>query len=183
MRQEAGRSLPPRSPTQSVAPTSTLWWKKIPKWVYYCAVILALAFTLLTGYPWLHIDKDSSLNPTNPFSQFLGIVNGGYIPLTGLDAECGFSTQLKGKVSGEISGGHDIWRGFAHYLPHDGRATVPCRPIWSGKDVQFPDSAIFEIKITYAYYHLNLGFLRRSQDFHFKSIVGSDGSQHWQYAQ
>ena len=183
MLQEAGLSLPLRPPTQPAAPTSTLLWKRIPKWLYGCAVILTIAITLLTDYQWLHIEKDSSLNPTSPFSQFLVIANGGYIPLTGLDAECGFSTELKGKVSGEISSGHDIWRGFAHSLPHDGRATVPCRPIWSGRDVQFPDGAIFEINITYAYYHLNLGFLRRSQDFHFTSIVGSDGSQHWQYEQ
>jgi len=183
MRQETGRSLPPRSPSQPVTPASTPLWKKIPKFLYYWGAILSIAVILLTGYPWLHIEKDSSLNPTSPFSQFLVIANGGYIPLTGLDAECGFSTELKGKVSGEISSGHDIWRGFAHSLPHDGRATVPCRPIWSGRDVQFPDGAIFEINITYAYYHLNLGFLRRSQDFHFKSIVGSDGSQHWQYVQ
>jgi hypothetical protein len=183
MRPEAGRPLAPQSPRQPVAPGSAPLWKRLPKWLYYCAVILSIAITLLTSYPWLHIEKDSSLNTTNPFSQYFVIVNGGYIPLTGLDAECGFSTELKSKASGEISDGHDIWRGFAHSLPKDGRATIPCRPIWSGKDIHSPDGAIFEIKITYAYYHFNLGFLRRSQDFHFTSIAGSDGSRHWQYQQ
>jgi hypothetical protein len=117
------------------------------------------------------------LNPTNPFAERFVVVNGGIIPVTELDADCEGAAIMGTTDASQI---HDLRIDFADYLPHDGRVTIPCLPIWTGPGKTFSDNATLRVTIAYAFWHLNLKPFRRSQTFHFKSIKAMDGSQNWE---
>ena len=141
-----------------------------------------LLVTLLEGWPWLRVEKDFSLDSKNPFSETFLVVNGGYLPITNLNANCtvGFianSPQIKNAHTSDSEIG---FQHFAHYLAHDGRATIPC---FQSVGIEGPiliSEATLIIKINYAFPHADLKLLRPSQKFNFRSIRAKDGSQHWQ---
>lgn len=76
-------------------------------------------------------------------------------------------------------GNHVIQEEFASYLAHSGKATVPCfyQPAGMRGGLIY-QTATLDIRIEYAFFHMNLRSLRRSQKFHFESISASDGSLH-----
>jgi hypothetical protein len=68
---------------------------------------------------------------------------------------------------------------LADYLGHEGIATVPCFKLFQTGGDTVSNGSTLKITITYAIFYLNWKPLRRSQEFHFRSIVGTDNSQHW----
>ena len=107
-------------------------WKKIPAWAYFIVVAASVGITLVEGYPWLSVEKDELLDPGNPYSQTFVVVNGGYIPVTDLDADCtpDFVTSAESGMGGISVKSLK----FADSIPHDGRATISC----SGLQLKFP---------------------------------------------
>lgn len=180
MLQEAGLGPLLATPAQRPQPpASKSILRKTPSYLYWFCAICAIAIGISQGYPWLHLEKDYSLNPSNPFAQRWLVVNGGYIPVTDLDAVCiaNATQRATGSTYGDI---RDTRKQFADYLGHDGRVTVPCLTIWTGTKPIFDEGATLDITISYAFYHLNLQMLRRSQAFHFRSKRAIDGSQGWE---
>jgi hypothetical protein len=142
-------------------------------------VFATLVITLLEGWPWLSIEKDTQLDPLNPYSEMFVVVNTGYIPITSLDALCVSSFSGR-REKFENMGSR--WPGFATYLGHEGRVTIPCfRHISIGSSFAVNPEATLDITIIYAFPYLNFTPLRRSQEFRFKAISSTDGTLHWQY--
>jgi hypothetical protein len=75
------------------------------------------------------------------------IINGGYIPLTDLEAVCGGSTTIAGNRFGDLKAyfGH-----FADYLGHGGTVTAPCfRLINLGNtDATIPGGSTLNVTVT-----------------------------------
>lgn len=118
------------------------------------------------------------MDPTNPYSQMFRVTNGGYIPVTDLDAIC----NANGSLAGDKFEDFKLHFGpFADYLGHGGSVTCPCFRMFNlGKeDASAPEGNTLDITITYDFFHLNWKPIRRSQTFRFKSAVGRDNSQHW----
>lgn len=137
---------------------------------------MAIVITLAEGYPWLSVQEGALLDPTNPYSEMFNITNGGYIPVTNLDATCimNFTSPYGGfKDSGAR------YQNFANYLSHGGSATIPCFTMLDAGARQVPNGAKYDVTIVYSYYGLNYSSLRRHQSFHFQSTVGRDGLAHW----
>jgi hypothetical protein len=183
MLQEAGLSMPPPSPAPPQKPISTPFLKRIPGWVYLVVVAFSVVITLLEGYPWLSIQRDESFDSANPFATTFYVANEGYIPLTDLDADCNPEmpdTHLK------FLSNSFIFPNFSHWLAHSDKATVPCfaafntfrKPPDALKETRNPG---LEIRVVYAFLHINLKLLRRSQTFRFKGVVADDGLVHWIY--
>jgi hypothetical protein len=119
------------------------------------------------------------LDPSNPYSELFKISNGGYLPLTDLDAECRFSGTFGGW---HVKDARSDYPQFAEYLLHGGTVTLPCFTMLGGTDIPHPPTGnTLDIRITYALYHANIKALRRSQNFHFKALTGTDNLQHWQF--
>ncbi len=128
----------------------------------------------MQSYPWLSIQEGEFLDPHNPYTELFKVSNGGYIPLTNLSAACNESFE-----SGPIVMKNNtvFFPNFASYLGHDSATTIPCFAIVYAPKI--PEGAKFEVRIEYAYYHINFKRFRRHQSFHFKSIKGKDGLLHW----
>src|SRR5664279_5448986 len=109
----------------TVKPRRPPFWKRIPKPIYAVLGIAALAVTLLEGYPWLSIQEGSLTDPGNPFSEMFKVVNGGYVPVTNLDAVCLLGGEQPGRVYISPGAYKIIQTGFANYLEHDKAATIP----------------------------------------------------------
>jgi hypothetical protein len=125
--------------------------------------------------------EGAMLNPSNPFSEMFLVSNEGYIPLAHLDALCSLNMHLVGMHSG-LSMPPDagfMYEDFSTYLAHGNKATIPCFHIVGIKHDAVANGATLDVTISYSFYGINLKFLRRSQVFHFKSVVGDDNSQHW----
>jgi hypothetical protein len=149
--------------------------RRILRWKWPAIAVGALT-TIMTWYPWLSIQRSGMVDPRNPYSEMFEISNGGYIPLTNLDSHCIANFDTPG-VHLRNSG---MWAiGFANYLGHGGTVTLPCFRLFHISEM--PSGAKLDIEVIYAFYHLNPQWLRRSQVFHFQSIRGDDGSQHWQF--
>ena len=157
------------------------FWKRTPKPIYAVLGVAALAVTLLEGYPWLSIQEGSLTDPGNPFSEMFKVVNGGYVPVTNLDAVCLLGGEQPGRVYISPGAYKIIQTGFANYLEHDKAATIPCFGSLGIEDSNISGGATMEVTISYAFWHLNWNPLRRSQTFRFTSVRGTDGSQHWQF--
>jgi hypothetical protein len=185
MLQEAGlgAKLKPTAPIPTQKPSH--FWKKIPPAAYAVLGASALLITLLEGYPWLSVEEGSLLDPTNPFSELFSVSNGGYIPLAHLDATCAFNFDTVKPHTTVIfdTGAGFLYPDFADYLSHGGRVTLPCFHTFDVKGRGVASGARLDVTISYAFYGANLTFLRRSQNFHFKSIVGTDNAQHWEFLQ
>lgn len=166
-----------RSPTINASQTSPPFWKRIPAWIYALLGGLAIVVTLLEGYPWLSVEEGPILEPHNPLSEMFQVVNGGYVTVTDLDAHCIVTMESTHHVSFNDSGFN--FPGFANYLAHDGRTTIPC--FRSIRGLEFLDGSKLDIVITYAMFHANIKFLRKSQTFHFKSVADRQGLLHWQF--
>ena len=171
----------PRGPSSARAQPklSIPFWKRIPKWLYTIASVLAIMITVKEAYPSLSIQRGASLNPSNPYSEMFDVKNGGYIPVTDLTADCQMDfTDIYGNgmhnspIQGPV---------FAEYLGHDGQATIPCFRLLAIDALKASSTATLLVRINYAIYHLNVPVLRRYQDFRFRSVVAKDGSQHWEF--
>ncbi len=64
-------------------------------------------------------------------------------------------------------------------MGHGESFTTPCfgATITGGKPL--PGSAL-DISVSYAFWHLNFRWVRRSQDFHFEAVSGDNSSLYWQ---
>jgi hypothetical protein len=179
MLREAGLSQPSQLPARSKPEKSpaSFWkiWKKIPAWAYFAFAAFSVGITLLEGYPWLSVEESGFLDPSDPFSQMFKLANGGYVPVTDLFAGCSADTSVNGYVFKDTG----INLPLADYLGHEGSVTLPCFEMFRLHGAVVPSGSDLKITITYAFFHLNWKPIRRSQEFHFKSIVGSDHSQHW----
>jgi hypothetical protein len=156
-------------------------WTKIPTWVKAVVIPATLLITLFQAYPWLSIQKDVVLDPKNPYSQMFLLRNTGYIPITSLDANCIMAfTDNHGNTWDRVSVPSPR---FAGYLAHDWQTTVPC---FNAIDVrhnaiEISAGAFLNVHISYAFFYVNISPLRRSQEFHFKSVIAKDGTQHWTF--
>jgi hypothetical protein len=115
---------------------------------------------------------------SDPYTEMFTLTNEGYAPVTQLQIDCllkiraikfgqegGFSFPMRAPIDP------------ARVLGHESRITVPCIVKISG--LEPTAGSKLDITISYAFWHLNLPWLRRSETFHFLSI-GSTDSQHWQ---
>ena len=166
-------------------PKQVPFWKKIPLTAYLLLGVLALAITLLEGYPWLSIQRDDSLSSTNPYATALSIANEGYIPVTELDVDCAVDYGDKDYTTG-IRDSVFAYHNFSQWLAHGDRATLPCLKAATQMAALLPsaktvDVATLTVYVTFAFIHLNLKFLRRTQIFHFTAIRADDGSLHWMF--
>jgi hypothetical protein len=168
------RKPPQKVPAKPQPEMSQPFWKRIPAWVYAAAAFVSIGITLAEGYPWLAIQEGALLNPSNPYSEMFSVTNGGYVPVTDLDASCIMNFESPHDI---FSNSGSRFTNFAGYLAHGATATIPCFRTLNG--YQVPSGARFDVIIGYAYYGLNYTRLRRHQSFHFQSVVGKDGSHHW----
>lgn len=150
--------------------------------IYGLVGIFALTITLLEGYPWLSMQRDDLLNADNPYSTLFSITNEGYFPVVDLDAVC--VPDFRGqKVI--VSGNNISFRGFAKYLAHSQRASVPCFKAIGGTGLpsllKNSDQIKLNILIEYSLFGLSVPFLRRSKEFQFSAIKSDDGSLHWTF--
>ena len=179
MLQEAGQSPQPPAPSRPPPqlPKARLL-KKIPIWIYGLIGVCALGITLLEGYPWLSIEEGELLDPANPMSEMFKVRNGGYLPVTNLDAICTTDFSLSGTV---VNGNVTHIPSFADYLGHDGRITIPCFRAVSIRNLKFTSPITMQVEIVYNFYPTTYSRLRRSQKFSFLSVSDQTGGQHWQF--
>jgi hypothetical protein len=158
--QRPKKPLPPEAPHQSALGE---WWTRIPTWVKAAVVGATLLITLLEGWPWLSVDEQSFLNPSNPYSQMFKVINTGYLPVTDLGAQCrvDFTDQHQDRVN-DVTG---IYPHFADYLAHDGQATIPCFRLVETNQVNA--GASLNIVISHDLFYVGSRFLRKSQTFRF----------------
>jgi hypothetical protein len=181
--QEAGLGhllTPPPSPSPPTPlPTDGPFWRKIPGWVWWIVTFFATLITLLGGYPWLSVEEGPLLDPNNAYTELFLLKNEGYIPITDLQVIC-TPTFLLGQA-------RFGWEGVSLGLPikpnvvlaHDGTITLPCFQTVGLVGEHMSAGSTLDIRITYAFFHLNFHPLRRIQSFHFKSVIGTDHAQHW----
>jgi len=161
---------PPATPQPQIRKR---FWKRVPGWLWTAIVAFSVLVTVLAAYPWLSIHEGALTDPANPFSELFTVSNGGYIPLTDLDAYCTFT------LNRNFSDNTALFQGFAAHLGHDGGVTLPCFRAVSLDNFPVRAGATLDVKIEYAFFHINLARLRRSQSFHFQNIIGKDGVPHW----
>jgi hypothetical protein len=156
--------------------------RRIPAWGWLCVVVLATAITLLEGYPWLSVQEGERLDPSNPFSELLLVSNEGYVPLVHLDALCQLNLTFEnGQWMHTGPQGGFLFEDFSEYLGHGNRATIPCFRSLDTGGRKIKPGATLTVRLSYAFPGLNLRFLRRSQSFRLKSVVGVDGLPHWTF--
>ena len=166
---------PPPAPPSPSRSQQIHWWRRILHWKWAVLVFVATVVTLAEGYPWLSIEEGWMLDPHNPLSEMFRVVNGGYLPVTNLDAICETTFTNANHIS--FYDNRFRFDNFADYLAHDGSATIPCfrginsRPMETGTTL--------DITINYSLYHINFSLLRRSQKFRFRSVTDKAGSHHW----
>jgi hypothetical protein len=156
---------------------------KIAEWLFGILAAFASLIALAEVYPWVSIQGDTILDPTNPYSQMFSISNEGYIPLTDIIAQCkpDFSTTTRLRIRhSNIASSY-----LADYLRHGGRVTLPCFriPAMLG-GAGFGDisgESRMNIDISYDLYYVSAKFLRRHQTFNFKSVIAKDKTQHWEF--
>jgi hypothetical protein len=171
--------MPPKAPALPKKTAPTPFWKRIPRWLYWFVVLFATVITLAEGYPWLSIQRGEMIDPLNPYSEAFDVSNGGYIPITNIGVICGLNfTDSRGNKFNNFL---VKFPQFADYLEHNGTATVPCFRSVAANNWPLESGAELTVTISYAFYHANLPFLRRSQTFRFKSIVDKSGLHHWLY--
>jgi|SRR5215472_452938 len=175
MQREAGLQVRPKPPSPPPTVVSVPFWTRIPRWLYAVGTVLAIVITLLEGYPWLSVEEGPILDARNPLTEMFRVVNGGYVAVTDLDANCNVTIETSNHVL--LDHNNFSFSRFADYLAHDGRTTIPCFRSIGHK--QLFDGSKLDVTITYALYHLNISVLRRSQTFHFKSVPDSSGILHW----
>jgi len=181
------RLKPAQQQSSASGPTRQL--RRIPGWIYAVIVFAALVITLLEGYPWLSVQEGVSLDPRNPYSELFAISNGGYAPVSDLDASC--EINLVSKLGVRATDSVVAYPKFADYLGHGGIATIPCFDTvsldsnLSGVIGLPPQDAITQadlrITITYSFYPITYKPLRRHQAFNFRGIRSADGSLKWSF--
>lgn len=149
-------------------------WKKIPKAIWWLVGAVALFVTLVEAYPWLSIQEGVTLNPSNPYSELLEVSNQGYVPLSDLSATCRVGFHL-GRIS--VSNARLHFPKFARYLGHGGSVTVPCFSTLNIPTTS--EGATLDLRISYGFYPLPASLFHRQQAFHFKSVMGKGGTEHW----
>jgi hypothetical protein len=183
--QQAGLKLsgpePPTTTTPKTTPPEKLPWKEIPNWIY-AVVTVGVTFlgAFLALYPWISVQLGDSLDISNPYATQFNISNEGYIPLTELDAKCVFNFDT---TTIHAENNSNTVRDFVHSLWHSDKATIPCNLHILGRAATpfiFRDANL-SFEIQYAFWHLNLKRLRRTQRFSFVAVHGYDGLMHWQY--
>jgi hypothetical protein len=148
----------------------------LPKWTWLVLVVVATAITLLEGYPWLDIQKDEILSPSNPYRNLLIIVNQGYIPISSVEVVC-----IVNVWAGRRSGANNV--GFLNTVLgtywHEGKFTVPCAHVGINKAPVI--LAKMTITVSYAVFGLKFRFLRGQQTFHVEALRADDGSYRWTF--
>src|SRR5216684_2527871 len=139
----------PHSQTLSPLPQKPLW-RRVPGWLWAFIVCATLVVTLLEGVPWLSIDENGVLNPSNPLENLFSVTNGGYVAVTDLDAYCDISFQDKAGTHASHMGA--TFPHFADYLSHSGRATIPCFKAVQMNSWPSVTDADLTITITYSLY-------------------------------
>lgn len=77
-RKQKRQPSPPVQASQLPVPLPKVpYWKRGHKHLYSIIVFATLAITLLEGYPWLSIQTDAILDPSNAYSQMFSIANEG----------------------------------------------------------------------------------------------------------
>ena len=171
-------------PAPGVPHGPTTFWRKVPKWVYGLGAAFCLVITLLEGYPWLSISGGERLAANNAFSEIFNVTNEGYVPIAEphVDCECHYKFRPRGQPEFIFSPTFSIDMPPIAFLGHGARFSAPCYSITVKPpgDVEGPLSgSILDIKVSYAFWPITLGWLRRSQSFHLEA-VGEQDSLHWQ---
>jgi hypothetical protein len=162
-------------------PSPVPFWKTCARWLGSFVAFLAALAGLYAAYPWLSVEKDEMLDPNNPYSEMFLVGNGGYVPTTEMQVQCSpdFVTDKDNYV---LRSSLDIANFQIDYLGHGGTATLPCFELVRTFSFSRLKRAKLTIKITYAFIHLNISWLRKSQSFQFVATLGSDGHLHWMTA-
>jgi hypothetical protein len=181
--QEQGLSVPLKSPVKRQSPQPSIsLWRRTLRWVTGAGTFVGLVIAIFGAYPWLSLQEGGFLQPNNGLSEMWILENTGYIPITNLDASCGLNVHFSDSdtVRADL---HDMtftYLKFAEYLGHSRTVTIPC---FQSTDIAgglyLATGSNLDVAIRYSYYHLNFAALRRTQKFHFVSIVGPDRVQHW----
>src|SRR5579863_3377175 len=121
---KAGKAINVSKARAPLAVAAQALARRVPRWVWGLIGLAALVITLLQGMPWLSVEENASLDPSNPYSALFYVVNDGYVPVSNLDANCAISYTAK-------SGGglHSVvlaFDRFADYLSHSAKVTIPC---------------------------------------------------------
>lgn len=188
-------SPPPAQPPPSPSPSPYLGaifrvLKRLPRWIYVSITVVVIIIGLMQSYPWLSIQKDESLDPTNPFQTKFSVSNDGYIPIFELSAVCvvGFETDHGIKVSNSTV--HTNY--FAWHLGHSDRATIPLDLVYrvpaagigaigiaNGEKIV---SANMVIRISYSFFPFAVKNFRQSQSFSLRTApFPQDGLPHWEF--
>ena len=150
--------------------------------------LLASIGTLVEVWPRLSIEESSYLDPSNPFTELFKVENNGYIPAVNVIADC---PSANFDIPGKLHVGNNFMGAgikIAYYLAHGDKVTLFCSELMSHAIYERERGAVasgatLTIGVGYALWHLDYKLLRQSQTFTFRSIVGSDGSQHWMFVQ
>jgi hypothetical protein len=196
--QEQGLSVPLKVPVIDAPPAAlpppppkhpSRWnripWGKVPGWCWTLIVIFSVLITVLEAYPWLSIQRDDSLDPSNPYATTFIVTNDGYLPITDLDVICDPEVVYNQRGMGyfSVSENDMHFPPFSSYLAHSEKTTLPCFDVLN-MDTGMASGirkANLTVTVTYAFIHPNIKPLRRSQRFSFHGVKGKDGSWHWIY--
>lgn len=114
------------------------------------------------------------------------VANDGYVLLTKVEVDCGFSVSDSNgnSFSNSIAG----FENAADHLWHSDKFTLPCFNILTlggepgmNRLSQPITQASLEIEIEYSFFYINLKYLRRHQTFHLRALRAIDNSFHWEF--
>jgi len=171
------------SPRERRSLEPKLWARSLIGAVGFLAAVLAI----VQGYPRVDLQKDETLNPSNPYRSMFVAVNEGFAPMgkVGVDCLVNFTTSTGGgmkntMVSQDVPG--SFW--------HSDKFTAPCTDIVQlnsdlpYRSVAKMDGAVTsaDMTITINYDPLWMNHLRRAQTFRLVTEKGSDGLLRWAFA-
>ncbi|MBS1801883.1 MAG: hypothetical protein JST28_00875 [Acidobacteria bacterium] len=155
-------------------------------------VVLATVITMLEGYPWITLQKDDSLVPTNPYKFLFYITNEGYFPATNVDVSCSSSFRASnGNVFrdniGQDSIAGPIWHSQKRFLrctqvlQIGNEPTLHTFTLAHSRNPTDVIEADMAVTVSRAICWINIRPLRVVSTFHMHAVRKNDGTFQWTY--
>jgi hypothetical protein len=161
-------------------------FRRFPGWLWAMIAAGGVLLGYGTLYPTLSINQDYSFDNMNPFNTSFSIVDEGYWPLRNLSAVCEgdftmrpWTTNPDDKSSMHLHTADSAPIEFAKDMRFKERLTLPCNHNVVANGHKLDPGATLKITVTYRFGGTKM---RRSQVFHFRTVMGWGGQAFWQYA-
>jgi hypothetical protein len=142
------------------------------KWIAAGVAGLVTVSGLLAYYPWLSLEIDKSVNPVNPYEDYMHVENGGYLPISEPSVTC--IPTIRGAIT--IRNNFMVYDRIVKRLPYRGKLSIPC-----DRDIKIAEGAgvaTMDLDIVVEYGVWLLPF-RQRQQFHLSSETDLGGRWHW----